>query len=122
VPVVRGQIPLMLAVDRDADIDSALDLAREFTLKVVLVGAEEGWRAAARIAAAKVPVIVGSLNNIPGSFATLASRQENAALLRRVGVQVALSGGGESFNSATSNSMRATPWRMACRGMKRCAR
>ena len=98
VPVVRGQIPLMLAVDRAADIDSALDLAREFTLKLVLVGAEEGWSVAARIAAATVPVIVGSLNNIPGSFATLASRQENAALLRRAGVQVALSAGGESFN------------------------
>ena len=55
-------------------------------------------RTSARIAAAKVPVIVGSLNNIPGSFATLASRQENAALLRRAGVQVALSAGGESFN------------------------
>ena len=99
VPVVRGQVPLMLSVDRAADIDAALDLAREFTpLKLVLVSAEEGWRVADRIAAAKVPVIVGAMNNIPGSFATLASRQENASLLRRAGVQVALSTGGESFN------------------------
>ena len=98
VPVVRGQIPLMLSVDRAADIDAALDLAKEFTLKLVLVSAEEGWKVADRIAAAKVPVIVGAMNNIPGSFATLASRQENASLLRRAGVQVALSSGGESFN------------------------
>ena len=98
VPVVRGQVPLMLSVDRAADIDAALDLAREFTLKLVLVGAEEGWRVADRIAAAKVPVIVGAMDNIPGSFATLGARQENAALLRRAGVQVALSSGGESFN------------------------
>jgi imidazolonepropionase-like amidohydrolase len=99
VPLVRGEIPLMLSVDRAADIDAALDLAREFTpLKLVLVSAEEGWTVAGRIAAAKVPVIAGALNNIPGSFATLAARQENAALLRRAGVQVALSAGGESFN------------------------
>lgn len=98
VPLVRGELPLMLSVDRTADIDAALDLAREFTLKLVLVGAEEGWKVAERIAAAHVPVIVGALNNIPGNFATLASRQENAALLRRAGAQVALSTGGESFN------------------------
>jgi imidazolonepropionase-like amidohydrolase len=98
VPVVRGQLPLMLSVDRAADIDAALDLAREFTLKLVLVGAAEGWLVAGRIAAAHVPVITGALDNIPGSFATLGARQENAALLRQAGVDVALSSGGESFN------------------------
>jgi imidazolonepropionase-like amidohydrolase len=98
VPVIRGQVPLMLSVDRAADIDAALDLAREFTLKLVLVGAEEGWKLADRLAAAHVPVITGALDNIPGSFATLGARQENAALLRKAGVQVALSGVGESFN------------------------
>jgi imidazolonepropionase-like amidohydrolase len=98
VPVVRGQLPLMLWVDRAADIDAALDLAREFALKLVLVGAEEGWMVAGAIAAAHVPVITGALDNIPGSFATLGARQENAALLRQAGVAVALSSGGESFN------------------------
>jgi imidazolonepropionase-like amidohydrolase len=98
VPVVRGQLPLMLSVDRAADIDAALDLAREFTLKLVLVGAAEGWMVAGRIAAAHVPVITGALDNIPGSFATLGARQENAALMRQAGVEVALSSGGESFN------------------------
>jgi imidazolonepropionase-like amidohydrolase len=98
VPVVTGQLPLMLSVDRAADIATALDLAHEFTLKLVLVGAEEGWMLADRIAAAHVPVITGALDNIPGSFATLGARQENAALLQRAGVRVALSTGGESFN------------------------
>jgi imidazolonepropionase-like amidohydrolase len=98
VPVVKGRIPLMVSVDRAADIDRALDLAREFALKLVLVGAEEGWMAADRIAAAHVPVITGALDNIPVSFATLGARQENAALLRKAGVAVALSAGGESFN------------------------
>ncbi len=98
VPVVTGQMPLMLSVDRAADIGTALDLAREFTLKLVLVGGEEGWMLADRIAAAHVPVITGALDNIPSSFATLGARQENAALLRKAGVEIALSTGGESFN------------------------
>ena len=98
VPVVRGQVPLMLSVDRAADIDAALDLARDFTLSLVLVGAGEGWKVAERIAAAHVPVIVGAMSNIPTSFSTLAARQENASLLRAAGVKVALSTGEESFN------------------------
>ena len=65
----------------------------------MVVEAEEGWKVAgADRFAAKVPVIVGAMDNIPGSFATLGARQENAALLRRAGVTVALSSGGESFN------------------------
>ena len=44
------------------------------------------------IAAARVPVLVGAMNNIPFSFSALGSRQENPALLRRAGVTVALIG------------------------------
>jgi imidazolonepropionase-like amidohydrolase len=39
-------------------------------------------------------VMVGSMVNIPGSFATLGARQENPGLLRRAGVDVALIGTG----------------------------
>jgi imidazolonepropionase-like amidohydrolase len=39
------------------------------------------------------------MNNIPDSFATLNQRQENAALLRRAGVQVILVGNGDGDES-----------------------
>jgi imidazolonepropionase-like amidohydrolase len=42
------------------------------------------------LAAAQVPVLTGAMSNIPSSFATLNQRQENAGLLRRAGVRVAL--------------------------------
>jgi imidazolonepropionase-like amidohydrolase len=56
-----------------------------------------------KLAAARVPVMTGAMNNIPGSFSTLGTRQENAGLLRRAGVQVIIignAGGGdeEAFN------------------------
>jgi len=55
-----------------------------------------------KLAAAKVPVLTGAMNNIPQSFNALGSRQENAALLRKAGVTVALIGNGggdeELFN------------------------
>jgi imidazolonepropionase-like amidohydrolase len=103
VPVVDGRVPLLVAVDRAADIDATLDLAREFGLKIIIGGGSEAWEVADRLAAAKVPVLTGAMNNIPGSFASLGNRQEGPGLLRKAGVQVAIignAGGGdeEAFN------------------------
>jgi imidazolonepropionase-like amidohydrolase len=102
MPVVAGQLPLVLQVERASDILEALAFARETGIKIWLAGAAEGWMVARDIAAASVPVFTGAMNNIPGDFATLGQRQENAALLRAAGVTVVLIGNGpgdsESFN------------------------
>ena len=103
IPVVEGRLPLLVIVDKASDIEATLKLARDYGLKIMIGGGAEGWMMADQIAAANVPVLTGAMNNIPGSFATLGQRQENAALLRRAGVLVALvgnAGGGdeEAFN------------------------
>lgn len=101
-PVLAGTMPLVAAVDRASDIRTVLDIAKTYNLKLILVSAAEAWEVASEIAAAKVPVMVGALNNIPGSFDALGQRQENAALLREAGVSVSLIGNGPgdpgSFN------------------------
>jgi len=66
-------------------------------------GGAEAWMMADKLAAAHIPVLTGAMNNIPGSFAELGQRQENAGILSAAGVQVALvgnAGGGdeEAFN------------------------
>jgi imidazolonepropionase-like amidohydrolase len=103
IPVVEGRLPLLVSVDRESDIDAAMRLAREFNIKLIIGGGAEAWMMAGPIAAARVPVLTGAMNNIPGDFATLGQRQENAGLLRKAGVSVALignAGGGdeEAFN------------------------
>jgi imidazolonepropionase-like amidohydrolase len=91
VPVVNGRQPLYVRVDRAADIRSALALTREFPrLRMVLVGATEGWMVAGDIAAAGVPVIADSLTDLPDSFETLASTQSNIGRMRAAGVKVAI--------------------------------
>lgn len=87
-PVVRGEAPLFLAVSRAADIRLALRLAKEEKLRLVLLGAEEGWVVAADIAAAGVPVVVKPTTNLPNRFETQRARLENAALLEKAGVNV----------------------------------
>ena len=102
VPVVAGEMPLILEVERSSDILEALAFAKAYGLKLWLAGAAEGWMVAREIAAAGVPVLTGAMNNIPTDFASLGARQENAALLRAAGVTVILIGNGpgdaSSFN------------------------
>ena len=94
IPVVAGQLPLALSVDRATDIRAALDFAKEYGLKLWIVGGAEAWMVAKELAAAKVPVFTGAMNNIPSSFDALGQRQETAALLRAAGVTVVLIGNG----------------------------
>ena len=102
-PVLDGRVPLMLDADRASDIESALKLARDYNLKLIVTGAAEAWIVAEKLAAAHVPVMTGAMNNIPETFASLGTRQENAGLLRRAGVTVLIignAGGGDedAFN------------------------
>jgi imidazolonepropionase-like amidohydrolase len=89
LPVLHGREPLIAVANRRSDIETALRLAREFKLKLVLAGGAEGWEIASAIAAARVPVLVEPMDNIP-SYDALGIRYENAALLAKAGVTVAL--------------------------------
>jgi len=99
IPVIQGRLPLVIDANRASEIETALHLATEFSLKIVISGGAEAWMVADRLASAKVPVIVGALNNIPLSFATLGARQENAALTHRGGASVIINGGSDGFNA-----------------------
>lgn len=88
-PVVRGEMPLVMALNRAADIQAVLRLAREEKIKLILAGAGEAWVVADEIAAAKVPVLLAPLNNLPGSFDVLGATLENAARLHKAGVTFA---------------------------------
>ncbi|MDG2522941.1 amidohydrolase family protein [Caulobacter segnis] len=96
IPVLDGRQRLVIGVSRASDIEQALRLAAEYRLKIVLSGAEEGWQVARQIAAAKVPVIVDPLANLPGSFEQLGATLYNAARLQAAGVEVVVGGGGSA--------------------------
>jgi imidazolonepropionase-like amidohydrolase len=97
LPVLRGQLPLLVVANRRSDIETALRIAREYRLRLILGGAAEGWMIPSKIAAAGVPVLVEPLQNIP-TYDALGIRYENAPLLQRVGVKIAL------METATENT------------------
>ena len=91
VPVVNGTVPLLVHVERASDILVILDLKREVpALKLVLVGATEGWTVARQIVAAKVPVLASALADLPASFEQLAATQSNIGRLQAAGVTVGI--------------------------------
>ena len=52
-PVIRGEMPLAVQANRASDMLAAIRLAEEFNLKLVLVGAAEGWMVADELAEEK---------------------------------------------------------------------
>jgi len=97
LPVLHGQLPLIAVANRRSDIETALRIAREYKLRLILSGVAEGWMIPNEIAAAGVPVLVEPLDNIP-SYDALGIRYENAALLAKGGAKVAL------METATENT------------------
>ncbi|AMG74452.1 amidohydrolase family protein [Sphingopyxis granuli] len=91
VRVIDGTTPLFVRVDRAADILNVLGLKSDFpALKLVLVGATEGWLVAPQIVAAKVPVILSPLSDLPDSFERLGATQSNAGRLKAAGIDVSV--------------------------------
>jgi len=103
IPVVEGRLPLIIKADRASDIEAALKIARDYNIRIMLADAAEAWLVADKLAAARVPVFTGAMNNIPQSFSTLGSYQESAALLRRAGVEVVLIGDSGTGDAETFN-------------------
>lgn len=100
IPVANGAMPLIVSVNRAADIQQVLRLAREEGVKVILDGAAEGWLVAEEIAAAKVPVLLHPITNLPGNFEMRAARMQNAAALNAAGVVIAIKGNEGSTHRA----------------------
>jgi len=121
LPVLRGEVPLIAVANRRSDIETALRLAREYQLKLVLSGAAEGWQIADEIARAGVPALVEPLDNIP-SYDALGIRYENAALLAKAGVHVALleadSHNARNLRQQAGNAVSyGLPWDQALRAV-----
>ncbi len=91
LPVVRGKIPLMINVNKDKDIESALAWIEKKGIKAILCGVSEGYKVADKIAKAGIPVVTGPVLSTPGREEDkydIAYR--NAGIMAQAGVKVAL--------------------------------
>jgi len=91
LPVYRGEATLLIEANKSEDIRAALKWIKDKNLKVVLTGVKEGFRVAADIAKAKVPVIVGPvLDNPARSYDKYDAVYTNPSVMQKAGVLVAI--------------------------------
>lgn len=91
MPAVKGDQLILFQARRASDLNAVMDFAEANpSLRIAIVGADEGWRVADRLATLDIPVMVDSFSNLPASFSQLAATGENAKRLAEEGVTVAI--------------------------------
>lgn len=101
--ILQGKVPIAITTNRESDLRQAINLARDYSIRVVIIGGAEAWLVANELAAAKIAVVVDPMSNLPASFDELGARLDNPALLRKAGVTVATSlDGVQSYNAGLS--------------------
>ncbi len=94
--VIKREIPLMITAHRAQDITSALRLAKEFNIRIVLDGVSEAQLVLDDIKASGFPVFVHPTMARAGGD-TESMSMETAAKLKAAGIPVALQSGYEGY-------------------------
>jgi imidazolonepropionase-like amidohydrolase len=94
--VIRREIPLLVTAEAAVDIMTAIRIAKEFNIKIVLDGVSDGHMLTGEIKASGFPVIVHpTMARAGGDRENLSL--ENASKLRAAGIPVALQSGYEGY-------------------------
>ncbi len=95
-PYLRGERPVVLAAYEGYEIEVAMEIAMEFHLKVVLNHVTHSQEILDKLAAYKVPVIVGPIYDFPSANERFDSVFTLPAELNKRGVKIAFSSAGGS--------------------------
>ena len=94
--VLQKEVPMLVTANRANDILTALRLAREFDVRIILDSAAEAYLVTSQIKAAGVPVILhATMARAGGDMENMS--MESAATLRAAGIPVALQSGYETY-------------------------
>jgi imidazolonepropionase-like amidohydrolase len=94
--VISKEIPLLVTAHRAHHILTALRVAKEFDIRIVLDGAAEAYLVTDRIKAAGIPVILhATMARAGGDLENMT--MESSSLLRKAGIPVALQSGYEGY-------------------------
>lgn len=107
LPVIHGQLPVMISVYAEKDIKEVIKFVQEEKLKAILYGVHDGWKVADEIAQASLPVILDSLYNQPARWEDgYDALYRNPALLVKAGVKIA-------FSTQSASLAKDLPWHAA---------
>ncbi len=89
---LNGNVPVVVSAHRVDDILTAVRIADEFGFKknLVINHGTNAYKIADLLAREKIPVLVGPVTTQPDRMETLGALYENAALLHKAGVMIAI--------------------------------
>ncbi len=122
IPALNRQMPVVFTANRENEIVRALDLAKEYNLRVIIAGGQEAAKFAGRLKAQDAAVLLSlnfpkrtaaaSPDADPETMETLRFRAEaprTAGKLAAAGVKFAFQGGGStSVNDFLANAVKST--------------
>lgn len=65
IPVIKGELPVLMSANRERDMRGAIDLADKYKLKLIITGADEALKIAPLLKQKNVPVIIGPVLELP---------------------------------------------------------
>jgi imidazolonepropionase-like amidohydrolase len=99
IPVIRGQVPVVIEVDLARDIRKAVEFADEMKLKIIISGGVEGHKVADLLKTKNIPVIVGPILRFPvNEDDPYDAPFTNASLLAKAGVKIAFQTGDSAYS------------------------
>ena len=119
-PVIAGTLPVVFRASTQREIERALDLAKEFSLKAIIAGGSEAYLVKDRLKAENVPVLLSL--NFPRRTAAPAADADPEPLsllrarvqapktpgeLQQAGVRFAFQAGGAAYTDFLPNLRRA---------------
>jgi len=107
IPVINGELPVMISVHGEKDILDAIKFVQEEKLKAIFYGMTEGWKVAEDIKKSEIPVVFGSMYSLPPKWEDgYDSIFRNPSVLSRAGVKIA-------FSSSSASLAKDLPYHAA---------
>ncbi len=126
LPALSGDRPVFVRAHRVDDILTAVRLAEEFDLRLILSHGTEAYKVADLLASRGIPVVLGPVSTQPDRIETLGAIYENAARLQRAGVKIAFQTGASTDDALSVRMLPyeaalavayGLPWEEAIRGL-----
>lgn len=102
VPVIRGELPLLIVANQARQIRDAVEFCEKEKLKLVILGGAEAWKVADLLKQKNVPVILRPTQSLPGNEDEAYDQPyATPGQLHAAGVKFAIA----TFNSSDSRTL-----------------
>ncbi len=104
IPVLKGDVPAMIAANEEREIKGAIELADKYKLRLIISGGDDALKVAKELKEKNIPVVLGGVLELPGSEdSPYDESYARAGELNKAGIKVA-------FTTGDASNVRLLPY------------